>query len=43
MEQAIRFIMEFYKVSWDDAVQYYWDEVEAYIKLMECKENERTN
>lgn len=43
MEQAIRFIMEFYKVSWDDAVQYYWDEVEAYTKLMGNTQSERTN
>jgi hypothetical protein len=33
MEQAIRFIMDFYQVSWDDAILYYWDEVEAYMKL----------
>lgn len=43
MEQAIRFIMEFYKVSWDDAIRYYWDEVEAYIKLIGNMQSERTN
>ena len=42
MEQAIRFVMDFYQVSWDTAVLYYWDEVESYMKLLELK-NERTN
>ena len=33
MEQAIRYVMDFYQISWDDAVQYYWDEVEACMQL----------
>ena len=35
MEAAIRFVMEFYNVSRDDAVNYYWDEVESYLRLQE--------
>jgi len=35
MEIAIRFVMEFYRVSWDDAVKYYWDEIESYMQLQE--------
>jgi hypothetical protein len=33
MEQAIRRVMDFYQISWDDAVKYYWDEVEACMQL----------
>ena len=35
MEIAIRFVMEFYQVSWDDAVKYYWDEIKSYLRLQE--------
>ena len=33
MEQAIEFIMEFYQVTREVAVELYWDEIEAYMKL----------
>lgn len=33
MEDAIRFVMNFYAVSRDDAIKHYWDEVEAYMNL----------
>lgn len=33
MIKAIEFIMAFYNISWEDAVNFYWDEVEAYILL----------
>jgi hypothetical protein len=35
METAIRFVMDFYQISWDDAVKYYWDEIESYLQLQE--------
>ena len=40
MKQAIYFVMDFYQISWDDAVKYYWDEVEAYMKLVMLTEAE---
>ena len=33
MEQAINFVMDFYQVSRQDVVNYYWDEVESYMRL----------
>ena len=33
MTQAIKFVMNFYGISWEDAVNLYWDEVEAYMQL----------
>jgi len=33
LEEAIEFIMEFYTVTRDIAVELYWDEIEAYMKL----------
>ena len=33
MIEAIHFIMEFYNVSEQDAIMYYWDEIEAYMSL----------
>ena len=33
MNEAIEFVMQFYNISWDDAVNLYWDEVEAYMEL----------
>ena len=33
MNQAIEFVMHFYNISWDDAVNLYWDEIEAYMEL----------
>jgi DNA primase len=35
MKEAIEFVMKFYHISFDDAVNYYWDEVEAYMRLSE--------
>lgn len=40
MEDAIRFVMNFYEVSRDDAIKYYWDEVEAYMELKSKFEDE---
>ena len=34
MKEAIEFVMRFYNVSWKTAVDLYWDEVEAYMKLV---------
>ena len=34
MMEAIEFVMRFYGVSWDTAINLYWDEVEAYMKLI---------
>lgn len=33
MEQAINFVANFYGVSREDAIKYYWDEIEAYQRL----------
>ena len=33
MNQAIEFVMMFYNISWEDAINLYWDEVEAYMAL----------
>jgi len=33
MEDAIQYVMNLYSVSRDDVIQYYWDEVEAYMQL----------
>ena len=33
MKEAIEFIMRFHNISHDDAVNYYWDEIEAYMEL----------
>jgi len=33
MEEAISFIMKFYQVTRDVAIELYWDEIEAYMKL----------
>ena len=38
MEQAIQFIMEFYSVTRDVAVELYWDEIEAYMELFGVEE-----
>jgi hypothetical protein len=38
MNEAIEFVMQFYHISKEDVVNLYWDEVEAYMELM----NERT-
>lgn len=35
MEQAILFVMNFYDVSREDAVEHFWDEIEAYMQLMQ--------
>lgn len=32
--EAVEFVMEFYRVSREDAVNLYWDEIEAYMSLM---------
>jgi hypothetical protein len=34
MKEAIEFVMRFYNVSRETAVDLYWDEVEAYMKLV---------
>lgn len=33
MTQAVEFVMSFYGITWEDAVNLYWDEVEAYLLL----------
>lgn len=39
MDDAIQFIMELYQVTWDVAIELYWDEIESYmfLKSEECK------
>jgi hypothetical protein len=39
MTPAVKFVMEFYNVSEEDAVKYYADEIEAYRTLLSL-ENE---
>lgn len=34
-EEAIAFVMEFYDQSREDIIAYYWDEVEAYLNVLE--------
>ena len=33
MEEAIFFIMNYYRVSRETAINLYWDEIEAYMQL----------
>ena len=33
-EQAILFVMDFYEVSREVSCELYWDEIEAYTKLI---------
>lgn len=33
MNEAIEFVMQFYNISWDDAINLYWDEIEAYMEI----------
>jgi hypothetical protein len=33
MNEAIEFVMQFYNISRDDAINLYWDEIEAYMEL----------
>ena len=40
MEQAILFVMKFYSVSREDAIKYYQDEIEAYMRLVDKFEAE---
>ena len=34
MNEAIEFVMQFYHISREDAVNLYWDEVESYMQLL---------
>jgi hypothetical protein len=34
VNEAIQFVMFFYNVSREDAVNLYWDEVESYMQLL---------
>ena len=38
-DEAIEFVMQFYNISRETAVVFFWDEVESYMELMD----ERTN
>jgi hypothetical protein len=43
MNEAIEFVMQFYNISKDDAVNLYWDEIEAYMLLINYgAEHDRT-
>ena len=33
-EDAIRAVMQFYKITREECVEYYWDDVENYMSLM---------
>jgi len=46
MEEAIQFIVDFYSyqgLTREDVIQYYWDEVEAYMKLKMMYEDYEKN
>ena len=34
MNEAIEFVMQFYNISREDAINLYWDEVEAYMYII---------
>ena len=34
MNEAIEFVMRFYHISRETAVNLYWDEIEAYMQLL---------
>ena len=34
MNEAIEFVMQFYNISREDAINLYWDEVEAYMSII---------
>lgn len=36
-ERAIQAIMSFYRISREVACEWYWDEIEAYMKLMRVR------
>ncbi len=38
-ENAIQFIMEYYRASREVVLECYWDEVEAYMRLTSMKVN----
>ena len=38
-DEAIEFVMQFYNISRETAMVFFWDEVESYMELMD----ERTN
>jgi hypothetical protein len=42
MNEAIEFVMQFYNISREDAINLYWDEVEAYMYII-SKINELKN
>lgn len=33
MNEAIEFVMGFYNISRIDAVEYFWDEIESFMRL----------
>ena len=35
MNEAIEFVMSFYNISREDAINLYWDEVEAFMQLIQ--------
>lgn len=35
LEKAVRFVMGFYNVSKNEAIELYLDEIEAYMRLLE--------
>jgi hypothetical protein len=41
-ECATQAIMELYRVSREVALEFYWDEIQAYLQLIRAK-NEQTN
>jgi len=34
MSEAIEFVMQFYNISRETAINLYWDEVESYMQLL---------
>jgi hypothetical protein len=40
MEQAILFVMEFYSIDRETAIALYWDEIEAYLRILNWDKNE---
>lgn len=37
MEEAINFVCEFYNIDEETAVELYWDEIEAYMRILQWK------
>ena len=41
MDEAVEIIMHFYQVSKEDAIKYYMDEINTYLRLKEKLKNDK--